>query len=256
MVNFQFLGFAAFLITTETGKKILIDPYIDKNPVSPLKTKNFSNQGDLDLLLISHAAFDHLGDAAEIALKTGCPVICGGDSKALLLERGVPAKQIQETVWGLTVEAGGIRVRPVESRHRSGCTLQNGMFVSAIPLGFIIFLEDGTKVYNASDTAIFSDMKLIGEFYKPDVGLINVTIENDFDFLPTYLTGEMTAEEAALASRWLDLDYAVACHYTRKNCPDIELFIKLLTEAREKGHSRVKPVALEPGEIFTFNKRS
>ena len=200
--NFKFLGFSSFYITAENDTRILIDPYLNDNPASPIKADGFDK---VDLILVSHAAFDHLGDTAQIAIKHQCPVICGGDSKLLLIERGVPARQLIETVWGLTVKAAGIKVRPVESRHRSATKLKDGSIVTALPLGFIIYLEDGIRIYNASDTALFSDLKLIGELHKPHIGLMNVTIENCFDFLPEFLTGEMTPYEAALASQWLGL---------------------------------------------------
>lgn len=247
----RFLGFSAFYITASDDTRILIDPYLNDNPVTPVKADELER---VDLLLLSHAAFDHLGDAAEIAIKHKCPVICGGDSKMLLTERGVDPKQIIETVWGLTVQAAGIRVRPVESRHRSSAVLKDGRVVSAIPLGFVIYLPDGTKIYNASDTALFSDMKLIGELYRPNIGLMNVTIENPFDFLPEYLTGEMTPYEAALASQWLNLDYAIACHYTKRDCDDVNQFVSLLENMKNEKEPYVKPVAMNPGETFTYEK--
>ena len=249
--KFQFFGFSSFYITTAKNTRILIDPYLNENPASPVKADTLE---PVDLILVSHAAFDHLGDTAEIAIRFGCPVVCGGDSKMLLMERGVPAKQLIETVWGLMVQAAGIRVRPVVSMHRSSTKLKDGTVVSAIPLGFIIYLDDGTRVYNASDTALFSDMKLIGELYKPQVGLMNVTIENCFDFLPEYLCGEMTPYEAALACQWLNLDYAVACHYTKKDCPDVCQFVELLENMRTEEKPYTRPIAMNPGETFTYEK--
>jgi L-ascorbate metabolism protein UlaG (beta-lactamase superfamily) len=246
---FKFLGFSAFYITTSDDKRILIDPYLNQNPASPVKADGFDR---VDLILVSHAAFDHLGDTAAIAIKYGCQVICGGDTKLLLMEQGVPASQLIETVWGLMVKSCGIRVRPVVSMHRSSTKLQDGRIVSAIPLGFIIYLEDGTRIYNASDTALFGDMRLIGELYKPHVGLMNVTIENCFDFLPEFLTGEMTPYEAALASQWLGLDYAIACHYTVKDCADVNQFVELLQQMRSEDKPYVKPVAMNPGEVFIY----
>ena len=242
----QFLGFSSFYVTASDDTRILIDPYLNDNPASPKKAGEFEK---VDLVLVSHGAFDHLGDTAEIALRHGCPVICGGDSKLLLLERGVPKSQLVETTWGLTVKAAGIEVRPVESRHRSCVTLKDGNVVTANPLGFVICLGNGIRIYNASDTALFSDLKLIGELHRPHIGLMNVTIENCFDFLPEFLTGEMTAYEAALASQWLGLDYAVACHYTNKNCRDVDEFVKLL----EIANSGVKPVALDAGGTFEYS---
>ena len=247
----RFLGFSAFLITTSKGINILIDPYLNDNPSSPLRVKDLLK---VDLILVSHGAFDHIGDTAEIATKFRCPVICGSDSKLLLIEKGVPSKQLIETVWGLTVKAVGIKVRPVESHHRSAVKLKDGSIVSALPLGFIIYLEDEVRIYNASDTGIFSDMKLIGELYKPHIGLINVTIENCFDFLPEFLNGEMTPYEAAIASQWLNLEYAIACHYTKKDCSDIEQFIRLLENMKTENKSYTIPVALDPGEEFIYEK--
>ena len=249
--TFRFLGFSAFYITASDGTRILIDPYLNANPASPVKADGFDR---VDLILVSHAAFDHIGDTAEIAIKHKCPVICGGDSKLLLIEQGVPASQLIETVWGLTVKAAGIRVRPVLSVHRSSAKLKDGRIVAAIPLGFIVYLPDGTRVYNASDTALFGDMKLIGELEKPHVGLMNVTIENCFDFLPEFLTGEMTPYEAALASRWLGLEYAIACHYTVRKCPDVDQFVELLNAMRNVDTGQTKPVAMDPGEVFVYDK--
>jgi L-ascorbate metabolism protein UlaG (beta-lactamase superfamily) len=251
--KFWFLGFSSFLITTAKGTKILIDPYLNDNPSSPVKAAELEH---VDLIIASHGAFDHMKDTAEIALKHGCPVICGSETKLLLVEQGVPAKQITETVWGLMVEQAGIRVRPVVSMHRSSVTLKDGRNVSGLALGFIIYTEDGVRIYNASDTALFSDLKLIGELNKPHIGLINVTIENPFDFLPTFLTGEMTPYEAFLACQWLGLEYAVACHYTNPDCADVREFEALMNNARDaQGNPLVKPVVMAPGGEFVYTKK-
>lgn len=250
--KFLFLGFSTFLITTSAGTRILIDPYLNDNSASPIKAKDLTQ---VDLIILSHGAFDHMQDAAEIAIKHGCPVICGGEVKPLLVEQGVPADNITATVWGLMVEEAGIKVRPVQSMHRSSVRLKDGTALDGLALGFIIYTEDGVKIYNASDTALFGDMKIIGELHDPDVGLINVTIENVFDFLPEYLTGEMTPYEAALACQWLNLDYAIACHYTSKDNDDVREFERLLTSMKgADGSEVVKPVILNPGETFELQK--
>ena len=248
--KFWFLGFSSFYITTANDTRILIDPYLNDNPASPIKADGFDK---VDLIIVSHGAFDHMQDTAEIAIKHKCPVICGGEVKPLLMEQGVPESQITITVWGLMVEQAGIKVRPVQSMHRSSVRLKDGTALDGLALGFIIYTEDGTKIYNASDTALFGDMKIIGELHDPDVGLINVTIENCFDFLPEFLTGEMTPYEAALACQWLNLDYAVACHYTNKDCNDVKEFERLLNDMKgPDGKSLVKPIVMDPGEAFTY----
>ena len=250
MNTFKFLGFSTFLITTDDGSNIIIDPYINANEKSPLKVADLPK---IDLILVSHGAFDHMEDTGKIAKRDGSKIICGGETMNLLLDQGVPKEQITNTVWGLAVRQCNITVRPVVSMHRSSVRLSDGTAMDGFALGFIIYLPDGTRVYNASDTALFSDMKLIGQLHKPQVGLINVTIENCFDFLPEFLSGEMTAYEAALASQWLALEYAVACHYTNKNNADVKEFEQILNLAKDKnGKGAPIPVIMEPGETFVY----
>jgi len=250
VTTFRFLGFSAFLLTTDDGVNILIDPYIDDNPQAPVKTAGLPH---IDLILVSHGAFDHMQDTSKIARRDGSRIICGGETMSLLLDQGIPKGQITQTVWGLAVRQCGITVRPVVSMHRSSVRLSDGTAMDGFALGFIIYMPDGARVYNAGDTVLFSDMKLIGELYKPQVGLINVTIENCFNFLPEFLTGEMTPYEAALASQWLGLEYAVACHYTKAENEDVQEFGRILKSTESKlGAIKPIPVILRPGETFTY----
>src|SRR3954471_16480116 len=105
----RFLGVAAYEIVTSGGRHILIDPFLDENPGSPVRSDELEQ---VDLILVSHAAFDHLGDTEAIARRTGAPVVCGGEIKAFLTARGIPAEQIRATTWGIAVEVAGIRVQP------------------------------------------------------------------------------------------------------------------------------------------------
>ncbi len=76
MTRLRFFGVAAYELVTPDGKHILIDPFIDDNPGSPVTSGNLEQ---VDLILVSHAAYDHLGDTEAIARRTGAPVICGGE---------------------------------------------------------------------------------------------------------------------------------------------------------------------------------
>ena len=83
-VSIRFLGTAAFEIITAANKRILIDPYLNENPKSPYKVSDLDH---LDLLLVTHAAYDHLGDTAKILHQfPDLPLICGADV------RGYPAR--------------------------------------------------------------------------------------------------------------------------------------------------------------------
>ena len=84
----RFFGVAAYEIVTSKGQHILLDPFIDSNPGSPVKSTALER---VDLIIVSHAAIDHLGDTEAIARRTGAPIICGGgEVKAYLTAKGIP----------------------------------------------------------------------------------------------------------------------------------------------------------------------
>jgi L-ascorbate metabolism protein UlaG (beta-lactamase superfamily) len=249
--KFRFLSYSGFYITTTKDKRILIDPFLDDNEYCKTKVKDL---GRVDLLLITHAAFDHYGDSAKVAKMYGSKVVCDGACALKLKDEGVKAEQIIETTWGLTVGAHDIKARAIENHHRSSNTLSNGINVVANPLAFIVYLEDGTRVYIAGDTAIFSDMKLQGELYRPHIGLINVCLQNPFPFLPHYYTGEMTPYEAALASHWLALDTAVACHYNDKNFEQVLEYLSIMEKMNSLGERVVKVIHPDIEEEFEYSK--
>jgi L-ascorbate metabolism protein UlaG (beta-lactamase superfamily) len=72
----RFFGVAAYEIITSRGQHLLIDPFLDENPGSPVKANQLEQ---VDLIIVSHAAFDHFGDTEAIARRTGAPIICGGN---------------------------------------------------------------------------------------------------------------------------------------------------------------------------------
>jgi L-ascorbate metabolism protein UlaG (beta-lactamase superfamily) len=205
----RFLGVAGYEISGPAFR-VLIDPFLSGSPSAPCTHEDLDRP---DVILVTHAAYDHLGDAAEIAIRTKAPVVCGGDVRLILLERGVPEEQIQATIWGVVVRVGGVVVRPVECHHWSMGRLSGGP-VTGTPLAFIVETEPGVRVYHYGDTAIF-DMRLFGELYGPTVGIFGCTdpIELPSDGPGELLTGEMDADEAAYAAEMLAVDVAIAAHY-------------------------------------------
>jgi L-ascorbate metabolism protein UlaG (beta-lactamase superfamily) len=209
MARIRFLGVAGYEIVS-SDQRILIDPFLSGSPLAPCSHEELETP---DVVLVSHAAYDHFGDAAEIALRTGAPVVCGGDVRLMLIERGVPPGQIRATVWGLVARVGGVTVRPLECHHWSMGTLADGP-VTGTPLAFIVEPEDGIRIYHYGDTAIF-DMRLFGELYRPTVGIFGCTdpVELPDDNPGELMTGEMDPDEAAYAAEMLGVDVAIAAHY-------------------------------------------
>ncbi len=243
----RFLGVAAYEIVGPAGR-ILIDPFLTGNPGAPCGPEDLERP---DVILVTHAAPDHLGDAAAIAKRTGAPVVCGADVRALLLDQGLPSDQVRATVWGIVVEVGGVTVRPVECRHWSSAQLSNGMVVTGVPLAFIVEPEPDLRIYHYGDTAVF-DMRLIGELYRPTVGLLGCCQPRALAHLAPgagrLVTGEMSPREAALAADMLGLQLAVACHYSETDDPDVLEFLRLVPELDTTGTRAT--LAMEPGEVL------
>jgi len=222
----RFLGVAAYELVSPTHR-ILIDPFLDHSR-APLRPSELDPP---DLILVSHGAFDHMGATAEIAIRTGAPVVCGGDVRLALIDAGVDDAQIRATVWGIVVEVAGLEVRPVECHHWSMVTLADGRQISGVPIAFIVEPEPGLRIYHYGDTAIF-DMTLIGKLYQPTVGLIGCSQPQELlARVPgpgRLLTGELSPDEAALATVMLGVKLAVASHYLDPGHDDVRRFAELV----------------------------
>lgn len=250
-VSIRFFGVAAYELITDQGQHVLIDPFLDGNPSNPIKAAQLAQ---VDLLLVSHAAFDHLGDTLAIAQRTGAPVICGGEVKAYLMAHGLPAGQIRATTWGIAVEVAGVRVQPVECHHWSQITMPDGSYASGQPMGFVIYAAPEVRFYHYGDTAIFSDLKLIAELYAPTIGCVGVSqpwqITNQVTGPGRMLTGEMSPREGALAARWLGLETVLPCHYIDPDNDDVREFERHLSQAAAAGERVPRSVVMKPGDVI------
>jgi len=146
------LGHGTWLI--ETGAHtILLDPFLDESPVAPRKAADVRP----DFLLVSHGHFDHIADAVAIARRTGATAIGIYEICAWLAEQGVSHTHAMNLGGSYVFPFGRVKLTP--AWHSS--TLPDGRSGGS-PVGFVLTLPEG-KVYFACDTALFSDMRLIGE---------------------------------------------------------------------------------------------
>jgi len=247
----RFFGVAAYEIITSQGQHILIDPFLDENPGSPIKSDDLEQ---VDLIIVSHAALDHFGDTEKIARRTGAPVICGGEIKAYLMAKGIPASQLRATTWGIRVKVAGIEVQPVECHHWSQIQMPDGSLASGNPMAFVIYADPGVRFYHYGDTAIFSDLKLIAQLYEPTIGAIGISQPWEVTSRVTgpgdFLTGEMSPREGALSAQWLNLQTVLPCHYINPDNDDVREFNHHLNAARARGEYAPESVVMTPGEIL------
>jgi L-ascorbate metabolism protein UlaG (beta-lactamase superfamily) len=247
----RFLGVAAYEIINQRGQRILIDPYIDSSPGCPVKSTEFDR---VDLIIVSHAPFDHFGDTEEIARRTGAPVVCGGEIRNFLLAKGLPSSQLRATVWGICVEVSGIKVYPVENHHWSQIKMPDGTFASGVPNAYVLYLDEHIRFYHYGDTAIYRDLTLVRDIHRPTHGCLGITNPPEllamFDSPGTILTGEMNPLEGALAAEWLGLHTVFPCHYYNADCADVREFTERIERAKQAGKAVPKSVALQPGDWY------
>ena len=244
-----FFGYAGYKIITPDNKHIVIDPFLRNNPAAPLTPEELEQ---VDLLLITHNAYDHFGDAPEIIERYQCPVICALDVvHRLKTIHKIDPDLLRVTIWGMAMNVAGIPVRPVESHHWSFAITPDGNLLSGPAMGFIIETEPGVRIYHPGDTAITQDMKLWGDLYKPTIGLMHVMLpENSLPHMECYLCGELTEEEAILASEWLQLEQIVTSHYVSKDSPGVKSFIEKAKIASSEGRLSAKVSVIDPGEVL------
>jgi L-ascorbate metabolism protein UlaG (beta-lactamase superfamily) len=215
----------------------------------------------VDLVLVTHLAIDHLGDAAAISQKFGCPVVCGPEVAVFLTQQGADPALMRPVPWGGQKNPNGIRVRAVECHHTSFRQAPDGQYLSGPPLGFILYADPGVRIYHSGDSAIFSDLKLIGQLYRPNIGLL-CACDLEQEFLQSlglrdHWGNEMNGDEGALAAMWLGLEYALICHYLNpEGRQDVEKFINILENRHSDSAPLIKPLALRPGQIFAYQGRN
>jgi L-ascorbate metabolism protein UlaG (beta-lactamase superfamily) len=244
-----YFGAAGYEIVGPTHR-ILIDPFLSENPRAPISPDELEAP---DVILVSHAAFDHYGDTAAVAKRTGAPVVSDAAVRAMLIDEGVPPDQVQATTWGIVTEVAGLKVRPVECHHWSAGQLSNGQTAVGNPLAFIVETEPGVRIYHYGDTCIF-DMRLIGELYGPTVGLLGCTVPHELAHrVPgpgRFLSGEMDADEAARVAEMLGVKIAVACHYLEADS-EVARFLELVPKYDSTGAR--KALAPKVGETFVVD---
>jgi L-ascorbate metabolism protein UlaG (beta-lactamase superfamily) len=185
-IEVLWLGHATTRITSEGGKVIIIDPFIKKNPTTPAKYKDLKALGQVDLILVTHGHSDHTRDLVELARMTGATVVANFEFALQLVALGViDAKKVIPMNKGGTVAplGRGIKVHMVPADHSSAVNLptlglpgpepgEPRFIAGGAPVGYVVELENGFKIYHSGDTNVFGDMALINEFHKPDLALI------------------------------------------------------------------------------------
>jgi len=231
--SFTWLGHATVRCNLPGGEVVLIDPWVMGNPACPKALQHFDR---LDAMLITHAHSDHMGDALELARSYRPQRIVGSFEICTWLQsRG--AENCAGMNLGGTQELLGLAVSMVRADHSSSLLDGDRIVYGGAAAGYIVKLAGGFTFYHAGDTALFSDMQLIGELYRPELA-----------FLPIGDFYTMDPQQAARACRYLGVRKVVPVHWG--TFPALTGTPQKLVKALEDLGVACEVLALEPGDTY------
>ena len=244
----KWFGHAAFSITTPKGKVLLIDPWL-RNPSNPEAKDGKEPLGALpkvDYILLTHGHRDHVGDAVEIAKKTGAILIANPELAFNLVKlTDFPAKQVESDYimqMGSEIQIADseVMIAMTPAVHSSSVFNPKAgpnepeRAYGGSPAGFVISVKNGPTFYHTGDTAYFIDMQTIGEMYSIDVALLNIT--------------QMGPKMSAKAAQSVRAKLAIAHHFGSLPGP-VQRADEFIAELNKL---KVNSYEMSPGETISF----
>jgi L-ascorbate metabolism protein UlaG (beta-lactamase superfamily) len=194
---FTWLGHATVRCDLPGREVVLIDPFLEGNPRAPEAAAHFNR---LDLILVTHAHSDHMGDAIALARRYDALVVATFDLCQWFASQGV--KRVSGMNVGGTQRQLGLAITQVRADHSSGFLDDGKLVYGGIATGYVVRLPSGYTFYHSGDTALFSDMRLIGELWEPQLA-----------FLPIGDHFTMDPLQAARACELLEVPRVVPIHW-------------------------------------------
>ena len=219
-------GHSAFSLDID-GTKVLIDPFLSNNPLSPIK----ADEVQADYILLTHAHEDHVGDTVAIAMRTGAMVIGVVEVTDWLRKEGIQNVHPESTGGVHSFPFGTIKF--VKAEHNS--SFADGTYGGQA--SGIILEAKGKRIYFAGDTALFSDMKQFGE------------LELDLACVPIGGNVTMGPEDALTAITWLHPKAAFPTHYNTF----ADIYQDASTWARRvNNETSAQAIIVDPGSSFSI----
>lgn len=225
-----YFGHSTFSLTTPSGQVALIDPWVFSNPVCPDSLKQLSR---VDAVFLTHGHTDHLGDLLAIAKQFRPKLVAIFETCLWLGEKGFN-KEVLPMSKGGSQKIGDFQVIMTHAMHSNSIEDNGQRIYGGEPAGYVVEMPGGFSIFHAGDTALFSDMKLIAQLYRPQLAM-----------LPIGDLYTMGPREAAHAIQFLNVKHVIPMHYATfpvlTGTPE-----KLLEETRDIPGLTIH--ALKPGQ--------
>lgn len=226
-ISITWHGHATFSLDIN-GTKVVVDPFFaGNNPAA----KTAVDDVGAEFILQTHGHADHIADTVPLAKRTGAKVISNFEIMNWITGQGHENCHPMNTGGGYKFSFGHVKMTP--ALHSSG--LPDGTY-GGDPGGYLLTV-DGRKIYLAGDTALFSDMSLIGA-----AGL-------DLAVLPIGDNFTMGPEDALTALTFLKPKVVIPCHY---NTWPLVAADAQAWAARVRQETAVKPVVLDIDETYVM----
>ncbi|GAA3068695.1 hypothetical protein GCM10010464_36120 [Pseudonocardia yunnanensis] len=244
------VGWAGYQITTEQGTRVLVDPYqadpegihsgLPESRVTP------EELSDSDVVAVTHAGYDHRGQAIEIVRSGQAILVCGPALYQHALSHAVPSRRCAPMVSGVEFHCRDVTIKALDARHSSSMC-SDGQFLSDQPMSYLLTTAAGTRILCGGDFSLSADLKTWRELYRPQIAVLGI---GGARVGPVTVT-ELPPAEAAIAAMWLGVHTVIPVHYPPGDPAPAQLAADLA------GHEqRIKVVTLEFGETWTSTTRS
>lgn len=218
MLKVTWLGHSAVKI--QGSRTVIIDPFLTGNPAATTSPEKITAA---DIIIVTHHHSDHLGDAFAIAKKTGATFFGIHEIAVEAQSQGITAEGMN---IGGTVEAKGVKVHMVQALHSAEKGTAAGVVVEM----------DGRRIYHAGDTGLTLDMKIIGEFFHPDLS-----------FIPIGDRYTMGIPSAVKAVEFVQTKKVIPIHYGTFPAVSVDP-----EEFKKRVGSLAEVIVLKPGESYTL----
>jgi L-ascorbate metabolism protein UlaG (beta-lactamase superfamily) len=244
--SLQYLGWSAILVTSKSGVRVVVDPLLAGDGTIPPSSHSPQDLSDADLVLVSHAAKDHVGNAFEIVHAGNATLGASIDVRLLAREAGIDDARMVSMVPNSPFVVDDVTVIPTEAKHLSTAKHANGQWLIGQALSFFIRLASGACIFHPGDTAITTDLELYGRLYQPTIGLLGV---GGVPQPGRQSVVEMSPWEAGIAAGMLGLEIAIPCHYL----PNLQIESAFIESVRQNAPT-ANPKVLAAGDLVTLRE--